>query len=199
VREETPRIAYRSFQQDRVPSRERTIYLRTSGIPASFIAALQDVIHKLDPNLPIYNLKTFAEQKADALVRERLIATLSGFFGSLALLLAAIGLYGVMAYSVLRRTREIGIRRSLGAGRAAVIWMVLRGALGLALAGIAIGIPLCRWLSTLIRTQLFGIEAGDPATLATAALVLASVAVLAGAIPAWKASRIDPMVALRFQ
>jgi ABC-type antimicrobial peptide transport system permease subunit len=144
-------------------------------------------------------VKTFAEQKAESLARERLTATLSGFFGALALLLASIGLYGVMAYGVLRRTREIGIRMSLGAQRAAVMWMVLRGSLAMVAGGIAVGLPLSLWLSRVVTTLLFGVSPGDPATLVAAVLVLAVVAVLAGLVPALRASRVDPMVALRYE
>jgi predicted permease len=199
VREDTPRIAYLSFQQERSPSRERTIYLRTAGDPALLAAALRGAIREMDRNLPIYGLKTFAEQKAESLTSERLIATLSGFFGLLALLLAATGLYGVLAYLVERRTREIGIRMSLGAGRDQVLWMVLRGALAMAAAGLAVGAPLSRWLSTLVEKQLFGIRPGDVATLAAACAILAAVVVAAAAIPAWRASRVDPIIALRYE
>jgi len=199
VREDTPRIAYLSFRQDRSPSRERTVYLRTAADPAFTAPALRAVIRGLDRNLPVYGLKTFAEQKAESLSSERLLAALSGFFGVLALLLAAIGLYGVLAYLVERRTREIGIRISLGAGRDRVLWMVLRGALAMAAAGLALGVPLSRWLSTLVVKQLFGIQPGDVGTLAGACAVLTAVVVAAAAIPAWRASRINPLTALRYE
>jgi ABC-type lipoprotein release transport system permease subunit len=148
---------------------------------------------------PVYNIRTFAGQKADSLARERLIALLSGFFGALALLLAAIGLYGVMAYAVLRRMGEIGVRLSLGAARSTVVWMVFRSALGMAVAGIVIGLPLSLWLSRLVTSQLYGVRPSDLATLATACIVMAGIAVLAASIPAWRASRVDPMVALRYE
>jgi predicted permease len=199
VREDTPRIAYLSLQQERSPSRERTIYLRTLRDPALIAPALRAAIRELDRNLPVYGLKTFAEQKAESLAGERLIATLSGFFGVLALLLAATGLYGVLAYLVERRKREIGIRMSLGAGRENVVWMVLRGALAMGAAGLATGVPLSRWLSTLVEKQLFGIRPGDLETLAAACAVLTAIVVLAAAIPAWRASRVDPLAALRHE
>jgi predicted permease len=197
VREDTPRIAYMSFQQERSPSRERTVYLRTTGDPVVYAGALRSVIRALDRSLPVYALKTFSEQKAESLSSERLTAALSGFFGILALLLSATGLYGVLAYMVHRRTREIGIRMSLGANRGAVVWMVLRGALALTAAGLALGVPLCLWLTRFLQSLLFGIKPGDVATLAAACALLGAVVVLAACIPAWRASRVDPTVALR--
>ena len=117
----------------------------------------------------------------------------------LAPLLAATGLYGVLAYLVERRTREIGIRMSLGAGRDHVLWRVLRGALAMAAAGLAVGVPLSRWLATLVEKQLFGIRPGNLATLAAACAILTAVVVAAAAIPAWRASHVDPMIALRYE
>jgi ABC-type antimicrobial peptide transport system permease subunit len=178
---------------------EQTIYVRTEGSPNRYVAALRREAQALDSQMPVFNIKTFSEQKAESLARERLIATLSGFFGALALLLAAIGMYGVIAYTVQRRTCEIGIRVSLGAGPAALIWMVLRSALGMAIAGIGIGVLLSHWLARLVAAQLYGVRPDDPKTLAVACLVLAAVSLIAAAIPAWKASRVDPMVALRYQ
>jgi predicted permease len=197
VREDTPRIGYYDLAQADPPVVERTIYLRTAGDPTARAAALRAAIRGLDRKLPVYFMKTFDQQKDESLVRERMIATLSGFFGVLALLLAAIGIYGVMAYAVLRRTREIGIRMSLGAARREVIVMVLRDALVMAAAGIVVGVPLARWLARFVATQLYGVKPTDPATLAAACTVLAGVSLLAAAIPAWKASRVDPVIALR--
>jgi predicted permease len=199
VREDTPRILYFRSEQGQTPAGQRTIYLRSSGDPTRFIAALTGAVHDLDRNLPVFNIKTFAQQKAESLVRERLLATLSGFFGSLALLLAAVGLYGVTAYTVLRRTHEIGVRMSLGADRLTVIAMVLRGALAMTMAGLAIGLALSQWLSRWLTAQLYGVGPSDPVTVATACVVLTAVSVLAAAIPAWKASRVAPMVALRYE
>lgn len=199
VREETPRIVYLSLDQDETPGGNRTLYLRTAGDPNALMAALRNEIQALDKDLPLYNVKTFADQKAESLAQERLIATLSGFFGALALLLASIGLYGVMAYGVLRRSREIGIRISLGAPRASVQWMVLRECLVMVALGVTIGAPLSYWLSKLVAGQLFGVSPGDPVTLAAATAVLLGAAALAGYLPAWRASRVDPLVALRYE
>jgi ABC-type antimicrobial peptide transport system permease subunit len=131
------------------------------------------------------------------LVRERLIAVLSGFFDVLAVILASLGLYGVVVYSVQRRTREIGIRMALGAQRGSVIRMVMRHSLGLIAAGLAIGLPLSLWISRLTANLLFGVTPVDPITIASAMLILIGVAAAAGYLPARKASRVDPMAALR--
>jgi ABC-type antimicrobial peptide transport system permease subunit len=144
-------------------------------------------------------VKTFAQQKLESLAPDRLLATLSKFFGGLALLLASIGLYGVMASSVQRRTREIGIRMSLGASRSSVLWMVMRSCLLLVGAGIAAGVVLSLVLSKLLTSLLFGVPPRDPFAIVAAALVLTIVAALAGYIPAFRASRVDPMIALRYE
>jgi ABC-type antimicrobial peptide transport system permease subunit len=131
------------------------------------------------------------------LVSERVTAMLSSFFAALALLLASIGLYGLMSYAVTRRTREIGIRVAVGAQRENVLWLVLRETLALALLGIAIGIPCALAASRLIAGMLFGLSSNDPSTTVAISLLLLAVAVLAGYLPARKASAIDPIVALR--
>jgi ABC-type antimicrobial peptide transport system permease subunit len=132
-------------------------------------------------------------------VRERLLAHLSGFLGALALLLACIGLYGVMAYGVTRRTSEIGVRMALGAVPGDVVRMVLRETILLAVGGIAIGIPAALWLTKLTKSFLFGLEPNDPMVLAVAVISLLAVCALAGWLPARRAARIDPTVALRYE
>ena len=140
------------------------------------------------------------EQTVDeALFNERMLALLSGSFGLLATVLAAIGLYGVMSYTVSRRTREIGIRIALGAERGTVIWMVLKEVALLTLVGIGLGVPAALGLSQLVRSQLFGISPADPLTIGVAAVTLALVALLAGYIPARRASRVQPVLALRYE
>jgi predicted permease len=197
VREEVPRISYVSFQQDERPSGERTLYVRTDRDPRALTGVVRRIVQTLDHDLPLYNVKTFSEQKQESLVRERLVATLSGFFGGLALLLASIGLYGVLAYNVQRRTREIGIRMSLGAARAVVMWGVMREGLMLVVTGIAIGVPFSVLAAKLVSSQLYEVTAEDPLTLIAAILILAGVAGCAAYVPARRACAVDPMLALR--
>jgi predicted permease len=197
LRETTPNTVYLPINQtQRWFSSERTLHVRTFTGPSGMAAAVREQVRALDKNLPV-EIKLFPDLVDEDLVQERLVAHLSGFFAGLALLLTAMGLYGVIAYNVQRRTREIGIRMSLGARRAAVVSMVLRDCLLLAGVGVAAGVPASFWLSRLVARQLFGIAPGDPATIAAAALFLVLVAALAGYLPARRASHVDPIAALR--
>ena len=176
-----------------------TIHIRTIGDPTPLIPQVRQMINQIDDKLPIFDVTTLNEQLSERLGQERLIAQLVSFFGALALILACIGLYGVMAHGVARRTNEIGIRMALGARGGNIAWMVLRETLYLVLAGLVIGVPAALLGGRLISTQLFGMSPTDPITLGAAALILTLVALLAGYLPARRASRVNPLTALRYE
>ena len=180
--------------QDRVAN---TILVRTTGDPAKSIADLRAAVLAVDPNLPLLHVNTIQEQVSTLISHDELIGSLTGIFSLLALVLAAIGLYGVMSYSVVRRTSEIGIRLALGAQTKAVLWMVLRESLLLLALGLALGLPLTLASTRIVRDQLFGIKAIDPATFAAAVFIVAAMTLIAAWLPARHASKVDPMVALR--
>ena len=176
-----------------------TAYLRTEADPENMFSLLRRTVREVDSNVPVYRMRTLEQQVDKSLMSERLLATLSAIFGCLATLLAAVGLYGVMAYMVARRTREIGIRMALGASGGSVVWLVMREVLLLAVVGLAIGLPSAWALTRLVETQLFGIQPADPLTMTMAAIGIAAVATLAGYLPARRATGIDPMRALRWE
>jgi ABC-type antimicrobial peptide transport system permease subunit len=196
LRERPPAQAYFPYFDD-IHFCFMNIYLRTSVAPRQIEDALRERMRQFDPHVPVVDLKTMDEQVGFSLRTERLIASLSAVFGGLATLLAVIGLYGVMAYVVARRTREMGIRIALGAARSNVIAMVMREVFILIGAGLAAGFLLALALADLIRSQLFGLNARDPFTFIGAAIVLALAAGSAGFIPALRASTVDPTTALR--
>ncbi len=176
-----------------------TVYVRTTMGADQFFGAVRGKVREMDSNLPLYAMRTLENQISKSLLVERLIASLSTVFGFLAALLAVIGLYGVMAFTVARRTREIGIRMALGAFQKHVIWMVMREVLLLVSIGVVAGLCCAAALTRLVEAQLYGVTAHDPATLFAAALGLALVACAAGYVPALRASRIDAMRALRYE
>jgi predicted permease len=198
VDEKTPRVVYMAYAQDENPS-SLVVYARSAGDPKLAFATLRREVTALDPALPISNLRTMEDQLDESLSAQRVMASLSVFFGILATLLAAIGLYGVMAYTVTRRTREIGIRLALGAGRANLLTLVMREVAMLTLFGVALAIPAALALTRVVRSELYGIVPNDPVSILLAALVLTAVALLAGYIPANRATRIDPLRALRYE
>ena len=153
----------------------------------------------VDRNLAVFRVKTLQQQTEQSLLRERLLATLSGFFGALSLLLACVGLYGLMAYTVARRTAEIGIRLALGAQARQVTWLVLRETMWLTIGGIACGVPLALWAAQQAKSLVFGISPGDPVMIAGAALLLGCAGAAAALIPVRRALRVDPMSALRVE
>ena len=173
--------------------------IRATTDPTSIAASVRPAIHEVDKNLPVTSITTLSEQVNESLNKEHLIARLSSFFGILALVLACVGLYGVLAYGVARRTNEIGIRMALGADQMRVLWMVLRESLALVGVGVAVGLLMAIAATRFISTQLYGVKPTDPATITAVTIVLAAVAVLAGYIPARRATKVDPMVALRYE
>jgi predicted permease len=176
-----------------------TIHIRTQADPTPLAPQARQLINQIDDKLPVFGVTTLSEQMAENLSQERLIAQLVSFFGALALILACIGLYGVMAQGVARRTSEIGIRMALGARGGNIAWMILRETLYLVLAGLALGVPAALVGAKLISAQLFGLKPTDPLTLIGAAVVLTVVAMLAGYLPARRASRVNPLHALRYE
>ena len=198
IRDEVPYELYRPYRQ--VPFVQgMTVYARAAGDPTDLFASMRRTVNELDSNVPIYRMRTLEQQLDKSLMSERLLASLSGVFGLLATLLAAIGLYGVMAYVVVRRTREIGIRMALGANRGSVVWLVMREVLALSAIGVAIGGAAAYAATRLVETQLFGIRPTDALTMAVSACGIAAVAILSGYLPARRATAIDPMHALRWE
>jgi predicted permease len=197
LREKPTRFYYLpAAQQERLG--ELTYYVRTAGDAEALAGRVPGIVRRVDPALPVSNLKTMRAQIRASLFVERIVATLSAVFGLLATLLAALGLYGVMAYAVSRRTREIGIRMALGADRGDVLRMVLRDVAVLVAFGVLLGLPGGYGLGRVIESQLFGLNARDPLTFAVAVSTLLLAALLAGYLPARRATRVDPMVALRY-
>jgi predicted permease len=195
LRETMSRTVY-YVESERFIGRQR-LCVRATGDTGALVSAIRNVVHSLDPNLPVFDIKTFADHVDESISRERLIALLSSFFGLIALLLAALGLYGVMASAVARRTREIGVRMALGAQARNVLWLVLRETLFLVAIGIAIGLPVALAATQLIKGFLFGLSANDPLTIALAVSLMLAVAALAGYLPARRATKVDPMMVLR--
>jgi ABC-type antimicrobial peptide transport system permease subunit len=198
VKQQTPPLFFTPYRQQESMG-FMTFYVRTSVEPASVIRAIPNVVKRLDGNLPVEDLKTLQQQVRENVVMDRLISMLSASFAVLATLLAAIGLYGVLAYTVAQRTREFGLRMALGADstrvRRMVLWQVGRMMLVGGVLGIAAGLLLGR----AARSILFGVEGTDPLVVATVAVLLTGVAMGAGYLPALRASRVDPMQALRYE
>jgi predicted permease len=196
LRETAPATAYVPASQDDDPWGFSIFEIRTAGTATSLIAPIKAAFERTNKNLNL-QFSMLAVQVNESLNRERLLANLSGFFGVLALLLAAIGLYGVMSYNVARRRSEIGVRMALGAEQRMILWMILREVLLLAALGTAVGFFAAAASTRLIRNMLYEINPNDPSTLAIAGAVLLCVAALAGYLPARRAARLDPMSTLR--
>ncbi|HQR35633.1 MAG TPA: ABC transporter permease, partial [Blastocatellia bacterium] len=195
---------YLPFQQDAIfssgtagPFTAMTLVVRTSVSPESLGNIIQQSVWSLDRNLPVSNIVSMEHIVADMLWQPRFNLQLIGLFAALALVLAAVGLYGVMSYSVAQRTHEVGLRMALGAGKAEVIKLMVGQGMKLALAGVGLGLLAAFGLTRLMTTLLFGVSATDPLTYAGIALALTLVALLACWIPARRAAKVDPMIALR--
>jgi predicted permease len=198
MRQEPPIEIFQPYLQNDW-SDQMTAYVRTTLPSKQMFPVLRSTVQQMDANLPVYGMKTEESQRDDVLAVERLAASLSTAFGILATLLAAVGLYGVMAFLVARRTREIGVRMALGAVPGDVIWIVLREVLLLVGVGVAIGLPAALALSRVLRTQLYGISAFDPLSVIVALTAIVLIAALSAYLPARRATRVDPVSALRYE
>jgi len=187
------------FQQTDQFALDAEVAIRTEGDPAAAANELRRAIADVDPNLPVNDPRPIRDQVKGNFDSQRLAARLVGFFGGVALLLACVGLYGVVSQDVQRRTNEIGVRMALGAARPTVLWMILRDILTLLGVGLAIGIPAAVGAARLVSSQLYGVSPAAPGAFLLAALALGGVALATGLIPALRASRVDPMVALRYE
>jgi putative ABC transport system permease protein len=174
-----------------------SIAVKTAGEPTALVPPLRQLLADLDPSLPMFRVRSLEQLSADAVAQPRLFLTLLGLFAAVAILLAAIGIYGVLAQGVSQRTREIGLRLALGAERRIVLRMVVGQALRLAVAGLGIGLALALGLGRLLRSLLFGVEPEDALTYVAVTVGLAGVALVASIVPALRAARVDPIAALR--
>ena len=193
------RMAYLLIEQGIDPTRDAIVVVRGAGDLSQLSATVRDGVTKLMPGGFVPSITIMSDRVELALTRERLLSILATFFGALALLLACIGLYGVMAYGVIRRTREIGIRVAIGAGKRSVIWMVLRDTMLMVIFGSVVGAAAAAGSSRLIRNQLFEVAPGDPLAIGGAVLLLLIVAAIASYLPARRATRVDPVIALRYE
>ena len=195
VRDAAPPTMYFPLRQRCCPG--VSFEVRTAADPAALVNTVREAVRRADPNVPIVSMSTQAEQVEGRLAQERLFAQAYALFGGLALVIASIGLFGLMSYSVARRTNEIGVRMALGARRADVVALVMKESMAMVVCGVAIGLVTAFAAGRLVATLLFGVAASDPATIAIATAVMIAVASLAGYLPARRAARVDPMVALR--
>jgi predicted permease len=198
VKDAIPPLFFQPYRQDeRVGS--LAFYVRTSSAPEQIIQTIRRVMTTVDPNLPVQDLRTMKEQVRDNVFLDRMISTMSAGFAVLATLLAAVGLYGVLAYTVAQRTREIGLRMALGAAPSRVRTMILRQVAIMTLIGGTIGLGAAIWAGRAAKAILYQMEGHDPIVLVVSVVVLTIVALGAGFIPAHRASRVDPMLALRYE
>lgn len=198
LRDKPTRVVYVPYEHGDNLGR-LSAYVQADGDPTRIAGAVRREVARLDADLPVFDLRTLEQALDNSIFLDRIIAALSSAFGLLATLLATVGLYGVMAYTVARRTRELGVRIALGAARGDILWLVMREVSVLIGIGIAIALPAAHALGRLIESQLYGIKADDPWVFGGATFALASVALLAGLVPAMRAARVDPLIALRYE
>jgi putative ABC transport system permease protein len=198
LREQLGPVAYLPSAQDPRPGPVGQFLIRSSLSQTEILASVRGVLEEINPSITV-SFQGFKSMIDESIRRERLIATLSGIFGVLALVLACIGLYGILSYGVASRTNEIGIRMALGAKSRDVLWLILREAVWLVLIGVAVGLPIIMAVTRTVATLLYGLNANDPTSLGLGAIVMVAVALGAGYIPARRATRLDPMVALRYE
>jgi len=196
VRDDVQRQVFFPYLESSQPS-GYTVYLRTRQPADRMFEVVRQAMREIDPNLPVYGTRTLQRQVAQSLSRERLVSAMTATFGTLATLLAVVGLYGVMSYTVSRRTREIGVRVALGASAGTIRWLVIREVLVIAAAGVALGLPAAWWLARYVSSQLYGVQPTDPITFVGATALLTVVAGLAGLVPSGRAAKLDPTTALR--
>lgn len=194
---DTRGVWYVTYRQVPALMRSMCVVVRTRGDPSALRRAVTLALHDFDPALPVLRIDTVGEQLDDVLFQERTISTLSTLFAALAGMLACIGLYGMMAYAVARRTSEIGVRMALGTTQAGILGLVLGESMRIAIVGVLVGLPIAFFLAQLVRARLYGVSAADPLTFAGAALLMISVALVAGYVPSRRAAAIDPAIALR--
>jgi predicted permease len=197
----TQPLIYMTFLQTSTGRGQMLLQLRVAGNPAPIVQRVREEVAAIDPAMPMFDVHTLEEEMNAALVQQRLIAMLSTLFGTLALVLACVGLYGLLSFTLVQRTGEMGLRMALGASRRDVVWLVVSDALLLVLMGIALGVPSAAAVARLAANQisglLYGLDPVDPMVVTTAAFVLSFVAAIAAYLPAFRASRVDPMVVLR--
>jgi predicted permease len=197
VRQEVPRFIYLPMTQRRTHLGKLTLAVRTTGNPGRLTADVEREVRAMGSDILVTERMTMQQQVDAVLVQERLLSAVGGFFSILALVLSAVGLYGLLAHVVGRRTGEIGIRMALGADRGTVVWMILGRSLWLVGIGLAVGVPATLWAARPLASLLYGLEPTDASTIAVGVLVLVATALAASYIPARRASRIDPLAALR--
>jgi len=195
--EKEPAVVYLPYTQNLANLSELVFELRTAGPPLSAAMAVRRIVHEASPNISIGDIATQKQTIDQTISRERTFADLGACFAALALLIACVGLYGAMAYTVARRTGEIGIRMALGAQPRGIVWMVMREVLAISAGGLIVGYAAARFTTRFLDSFLYGLKANDPLALAAAIAILLAASLAAGYLPAWRASRVDPAAALR--